>query len=237
VELLPRSTSFCRFNAKKDSVQILAANMAFVICVTSPANPPFRPRFIDRVLVHAAYGGAKAIIVLNKADLGIAPDVAERLVDYERIGYEVFLTQALSMAGVDALKTRIAGKRSVLVGQSGVGKSALLNALVGDSVRKTKDLCGKYDRGRHTTTDSFLFVADDGTGYADIPGVREFDMTLIEPRRLSEYFPEFRVLAESCRFKPCMHRDEPGCAVALALERGEINPDRYESYLRILEER
>lgn len=236
--LEPRRSLFWRYNEKGKAIQAIAANMDVVVCVTSAALPPFRPRFIDRVSLEPASEGLPFIIALNKTDLGVDDEVALRMEDYRRIGFETIELCASTGAGIEELRQRIGGKTSAFVGQSGVGKSSILNALEAGLGLKVGEVCEKYERGRHTTVSSIMAYLQDGvTRVIDTPGFRRLAVRGIAPVSLGACFPEIRKAQAGCSLGPrCKHVDEPGCAVLRAVESGSINDDRYESYLRILME-
>lgn len=240
VALGERKNSFVRFNQKGQSPQLLAANVDLVLCVASPASPPFRPRFLDRLLVQAEYSGIQGVIVLNKCELESDLDVAERLEDFNRIGYPVFRVSARTGDGLDALKNLVGGKFSVMVGQSGVGKSSLLNALAGDLALRVGELCQKYDRGSHTTTRATLLPVPtpEGLGWViDTPGIRRLVPHGMGANDLALYFREFAPLVGRCTFGlSCTHQTEPGCKIMEAVDAGVIHEDRYESFLRLRDE-
>ena len=233
-----RRNSFWRWNEKGKAVQAIAANVDLVVCVTSPRLPPFRPRFVDRVAILAELERIPLLIVLNKSDLGIDGWTGMRLDDYRRIGYEVAVCSAATGEGLEELRRRIDGLTSVFVGQSGVGKSSLLNALEPGLKFRVGEISDKYERGRHTTTWSALTVLGDGrTRIVDTPGFRRLAIRGISQETLAACFPEMRKLAEFCEYgSACRHVDEPGCRVREAVEFGGVHPDRYESYLRVREE-
>lgn len=236
--LAPRRSLFWRYNEKGKAIQAIAANMDVVVCVTSAALPPFRPRFIDRVSLEPAFEGLPFIIALNKTDLGVDDDVAARMDDYRRIGFETMELCASTGAGIETLRGRIRGKTSAFVGQSGVGKSSILNALESGLGLKVGQVCEKYERGRHTTVSSILACLQDGeTWVIDTPGFRRLAVRGIVPVSLGACFPEIRAAQAACALGPrCKHVDEPGCAVLRSVETGSIHEDRYESYVRILME-
>jgi ribosome biogenesis GTPase len=235
-DLVPRRTKLVRWNKKGRSPQVLAANADIAICVTSPASPPFRPRFIDRLIVAAETGGLVPLVLLNKKDLHTPADVTERLGHYERMGYQVLSCSARNGEGLPELIDVIRGRTAVFVGQSGVGKSSLLNALSPGLGLRVGDLSQKHDRGNHTTNYSILVPLDSGLRIIDTPGVRELELADVLPDEVGFHFRDFAPFMQSCSFQPCLHDDEPQCAVADAVRRGEIHHDRYESYLRILQE-
>jgi ribosome biogenesis GTPase / thiamine phosphate phosphatase len=232
--VLPRRTHLTRWNNKGRAPQVLAANADIVLCVTSPCAPPFRPRFIDRLIVAGETGGVTPVILLNKCDLPAEEEIGERLQYYRRMGYAVLCCSARTEEGIPELVRILAGKTAVFVGQSGVGKSSLLNAVCPGLGLRTGELSQKHDRGNHTTNVSALFALDDGMRIIDTPGIRELVISDVLPDEVGFHFRDFAPFMQSCAFQPCLHLDEPQCAVMLAVEKGEVHPDRYESYLRIL---
>ncbi len=240
-ELVERKNAFTRFNQKGMAPQLLAANVDLVLCVSTPAAPPFRPRFLDRVLVQAEQAQIPAIIIVNKWDLQEEDyDVDERLEDYRRIGYRVLPVSAKTGEGLDELLALLARRLSVMVGQSGVGKSSLINRLAPHAALKVGSLCEKYERGSHTTTMSRLIQLEGsgGSGYIiDTPGIRRLVPHGVGPEDVGLYFREFAPLIGQCTYGlSCSHRIEPGCKIMEAVAAGVIHEDRYESYLRLKDE-
>lgn len=233
---LPRENRFARWNRKRESWQIVAANIDLVFAVIASSNPPFRPRFVDRVLIAAAQGNVKAAVLVNKVDQGIDEWVAERIAVWESMGIEVLTSSADTGEGVDRLQQFIGSRTAVMFGPSGVGKSTLLNLLVPGLEQTTGEVSVKHDRGRHVTNFGRLIDAPWGGRLVDTPGVREILVRGIEPGELSHWFPEFAGIKGHCAFSPCSHRHEPDCVVLKAVEDGLIHPDRYENYLRIRDE-
>jgi ribosome biogenesis GTPase len=233
--LLPRRNVFGRFNEKGKASQAIAANVDLVACIVSPKYPPFRPRFVDRVAVLAEAARVPLLVVLNKVDLGLSEDDEDRLAEYQDLGYEVLTASAATGEGLDELRAALAGLTTVFIGQSGVGKSSILNALEPGLCRRTGEVSEKYNRGKHTTTMAELLTLADGeTRVADTPGFRRLALRGIEPDALVAYFPELARLAPDCDFGlSCRHVDESGCRIMRALQSGEVHPDRYESFLRI----
>jgi ribosome biogenesis GTPase len=248
--LLERRSIFGRqkaLGAGRASARILAANADLILVVTSPCSPPFRPRFLDRVLIQAEAQGIAAAVVCNKLDLsGGAPaedcpwlDVEERLEDFRRIGYPVLQVSAKTGQGMAALRDLIRGRKTVMVGQSGVGKSSIVNALTPEAAARVGRLNGKYDRGNHTTTLAEIIevpgAAEGGeTWLIDTPGIRRFVPCGVEPGDLALHMREFAPLAGRCSYGlSCTHRSEPGCKILEAVAAGIIHEDRYDSFLRI----
>ena len=236
-----RRNILTRFNQKGQKSQILAANIDVVLCMTSPLSPPFRPRFLDRLLVQAEISGITPVILCNKWDLFAGdPGVEERLSDYVRIGYKALHISAKTRQGLEELSSLMAGKTSVLMGQSGVGKTSLVNALLPGLSMKTGMVNEKYDRGNHTTSQSVmlrLYDFKEDTFLIDTPGIRRMVPDGIKTEDIILYMKEFAEFAGQCSFGlSCSHRSEPGCKILEAAAKGLIHPDRYESFLRIGDE-
>jgi ribosome biogenesis GTPase len=230
-----RKNLFSRFNQKGSASQLLAANIDIVLCICTPASPPFRPRFVDRVLLQADAAGIDALVICNKIDIYEEnPDVEERLEEFIKIGYRILRVSAKTGEGIEELRREIAGKTCVLTGQSGVGKSSILNALQPGLNIREGSLNEKYDRGVHTTTMSFMIDLDNAARLIDTPGVRRFIPDGIKKDELITLLREFAPLAGKCSFgMSCSHRIEPGCKIMEAVAAGVIHEDRYESFLRI----
>lgn len=242
VSLVTRKNHFVRLNQKGNSPQLLAANLDLLVIVTTPDEPPFRPRFVDRALIQADAEHIPVIILLNKADLEVDPDVYERISDWERIGYRVVEVSAKTGEGVSDFAQLLVGKLTAFVGQSGVGKSSIINALSSRLNLKTGEISYKYGKGSHTTTKGTLFHvhADNGTGQMDIidtPGVRRFVLHDIPAEDLALYFPEMEPIVGTCTWgASCTHTHEPGCKILEAVHAGVIHEQRYESWQRIKDE-
>ncbi len=232
LERLPRDNAFTRFNKKRRCPQSIGANFDILLAVSSPDNPPFRPRFLDRVFVSAPEN-CKKVLVLNKCDLDFDKGIKKRVKYFESIGVKVFYTSATSKKGIKALKKFLSGHRVLFVGQSGVGKSSLINALRDDISQLTGDISFSNNRGRHTTNFSALFLDESGSEFEiiDTPGIREIEVYGIEPEDLHFHYPDFDSLASECSFIKCRHISEKDCAVKFAVENGLIPEDRYLSYL------
>lgn len=250
VSLLPRRNEFVRWNIKKREPQLIAANLDYLLIVTTPAHPPFRPRFIDRALAQAEYQEITPVIVCNKYDLAEAQDEAfqRQLSTWEEIGYRVIRISAATGEGMEELARFIENKLSALVGQSGVGKSSIINVLDNSIVLKTGSLSQKYGRGTHTTTKGSLMhieLSESLVGglqgltadIIDTPGVRRFLLHDISADNLHLYFREFKPFVGKCSFgMSCSHTHEKGCAIKEAVEEGKISPIRYDSWMRIVQE-
>ena len=250
LSLLPRKNAFIRWNIKGRAPQLLAANLDYIILVTTPAEPEFRPRFIDRELVQAEYQNLTPIIVVNKYDLPEAQDIdfQNRLSIWEELGYKILRISAKSGEGLTELAELLTGKLSALVGQSGIGKSSLVNVLDNTCVLKTGSLSRKYGKGSHTTTKGTLMhihlnesivggVQNVFASIIDTPGVRRFVLNDIPADELALYFREFEPLIGKCKFGTrCKHESEPGCKILEAVQSGVISEERFESWKRIREE-
>jgi ribosome biogenesis GTPase len=227
-----RNNSFMRWNAKKGSNQTMVANMDLIVIVCSTDEPPFRPRFIDRAIVCA--GTNDILIVLNKCDLPLLEEEIERFELYETLGYKTLKISAYDEEGINLLYSTIENKSVAFIGQSGVGKSTIVNKLMGNEVHQvTAEVSQKYNRGKHTTNHAILFQKGN-TIIVDTPGVREIMVPHTASHLIGESFPEFRISEGKCSYDMCLHEHEPDCDVKRRVENGEINSDRYESYLRML---
>ena len=233
---LHRNNWFCRLNQKRRSPQYIAANIDLLLCFTSVKSPPFRPRFLDRVIIAAELGGVQPLIVVNKIDLGIEEETQIRLDHYKQMGFEVFHCSAETGEGLEELNKRMGSTRSAVFGQSGVGKSTLLNAIEPGISLKTAELSDKYDRGRHTTNYSIMIDRANEGQIIDTPGIRQLFLWGIEKELLGHYYPEMAPYWPECKFNGCSHRTEPDCKVREAVTSGKIHSDRYESYKRTYEE-
>lgn len=229
----PRQNRIARFNKKGKCAQTIAANIDQVLVVTSPEEPPFRPRFIDRVCVAAEIERIPVAICLNKIDLGVDRVIHKRLAVFSRIGYPILNISVKTGEGLAELRQLLWDKRTVLLGQSGTGKTSILNALLPGKDRKVGPISEKYNRGTHTTVLAYMETASEGWQLIDTPGVREFEPVGVLASELGWYFKDFLPFRERCQYPNCTHTLEPACGVNEAVEKAQIHPDRYESYLRL----
>ncbi len=212
--------------------KVIAANMDQLVVIGAVAEPRFRRGLLDRYLIVAERGELPMVLVVNKIDLGDFDHAL--LAEYIPLGVSYVTCSAETGEGLDAVRGLLTGKRSVLAGASGVGKSSLLNALVPGLDLPTREVRRADQRGRHTTTAATLYDLPFGGAVVDTPGIRELGLE-IDAADLPWYFPEIAALAPQCRFRDCSHTHEPGCAVIAAVEAGTLSERRYISYLRILE--
>ncbi|HUG94147.1 MAG TPA: ribosome small subunit-dependent GTPase A [Planctomycetaceae bacterium] len=213
---------------------ILVSNVDQVLIVASLADPPLKPGLIDRLLISAEKGGVRAIVCLNKCDL-VDPAAVQPLAGaLARLGYDVVLTSAADGRGLVRLRCLLAGHETVIAGQSGVGKSSLLNALEPKLNLQTDVVSGWTRKGRHTTRRAVLYRLGFGGWIADTPGVRQFELWDVQRDEVEGYFREFRPFVPLCKFADCLHLHEEGCGVQRAASLGLISPRRYESFVRIV---
>ena len=236
-KLLPRKNYIIRksINLSKQA-QIIAANLDQAFLVVTLASPRTSLGFIDRFLVTAEAYDIPASLVFNKLDL-FSDEGLEILADYkamyEKIGYPCYDVSALEGTGIEQVAGLLKDKVTLFSGHSGVGKSSLINALLPDLKLRTTEISEWHDKGMHTTTFAEMFELPQGGYIVDTPGIRELGVIDIEKNELSHFFPEMRARLNQCRFNSCRHINEPGCAVIKAVEDGEIELSRYESYLSI----
>ena len=217
---------------------IIASNIDVVFLLITINNPTTTTSFIDRFLVTAEAYGIEAVLIFNKIDTYDEPTLDEQLYlqyVYSNIGYRCLRVSATMKKGLDELKNIMQGKVCMFSGHSGVGKSTLVNALEPNLDLKTTTISSQHQQGQHTTTFAEMFELSFGTKIIDTPGIRGFGVVDMEPYEVSDYFPEFFVLKEQCKFNNCLHKEEPHCAVKSALEEDKISWSRYKSYLQILE--
>ena len=233
-EILPRRTALSRPDPHDPRVErVLAVNVDVVVNVVSVSSPPLRPGLIDRYLVAIQRGGAEPLICVNKIDLMQDPRELEVLDAYREIGVPVVLCSAATGAGISELMDALAGLTCVFSGQSGVGKSSVLNAICPSLALATHDVSAANNKGQHTTTSSSLHILANGAKVIDTPGIRQFGLWEISAEELRGYFHEFDRFSLDCPYADCTHTHEPGCEVRDAVRRGEIAQGRFDAYLRI----
>ena len=214
-----------------DYQQVLLANPDQAVFVFACAHPNPRLKMLDRFLVIAEKQMIPPVVVANKIDL--VDDPQEIFGLYEAIGYHVLYTSTKTGAGIEDLKTVLAGKISAFAGPSGAGKSSLLNAMQPGLGLAVNEISKAMNKGKHTTVTRQLFPLEEGGYVADTPGWKSLALWDTQPEEIDGYFPELRELVQHCQFSDCTHTHEPGCAVRRALDEGKIHPERYESYLRL----
>jgi ribosome biogenesis GTPase len=230
VEILPRGTALYRSNLR-GMTEPVVANLSRLLVVLAPVPVP--DLFVlDRYLAAAESGGVAGLLIVNKTELGIEPELREQLETFSTAGYRWLPCSVRTGEGIDAVLEVCAGQTAVLVGQSGVGKSSLVDRLIPGAGVEVGDLV-RQEEGRHTTTASKLFDLPRGGHLIDSPGVRDFAPAVDRLDGRSLGFVEVERLAPGCRFSDCRHMREPGCAVQGAVESGEMSPRRYESYRRL----
>ncbi|MFZ5822366.1 MAG: ribosome small subunit-dependent GTPase A [Chloroflexota bacterium] len=234
-EVEERKQAIVRLDPRPQGVyqQVLLANADQAVFVFACANPRPKLRMLDRFLVVAEKQGIPALIVANKIDLVEREQAQETFGLYPPLGYPVLYVSAKTGQGVEALRAALEGKVNALVGPSGAGKSSLLNALQPGLGLEVTEVSTAMKKGKHTTVVRQLFPLAGGGYVADTPGWKSLALWDTEPEELDGYFPELRSLVAGCQFSDCTHIHEPGCAVLAALERGEVHPHRYDSYLRL----
>ena len=249
-QVLERRTKLSRHAAgRKDRFeQVIVANIDMLVIVASVHEPKLRSGIIDRYIVAGVDGGLQIAIAINKIDLASEEEMDEALYFqdlYTEIGYPVYLVSAADDSGIEKLKSEIAGKTSVFAGHSGVGKSSIVNAILGRQAAQIGSLQRKYKGGAHTTAKTSLIeipfffgegAGDGNTFIADTPGVREFANFQLDTHNLKFAFVEFQKFQEYCAIPNCSHTHEPGCAVRQAVEDDRISIDRYSSYQKLFEE-
>lgn len=214
---------------------ILVANVDQVVIVVSLVEPDLKPHLIDRYLASAEQGGLLPIVCLNKADLVEAVPVQPLLGMYAQLGIPALLTSAANGLGIDRLREKLRGRQTVFSGQSGVGKSSLLNAIQPDLGLRVREVSDVNQKGKHTTTTAELIQLDFGGWVVDTPGIRQFQLWDIIAEEVEGFFPEMRPFVPLCAFPDCSHTHEERCAVKRAVLRRQISGSRYTSYLGMFE--
>lgn len=241
--LLRRTSILSR--VKKDSTRLndlgttknIASNIDLAVIVASAKDPALHPKFIDRYLLLLENSNIPTIICLNKSDL--KTEETTKILDiYRNLGIKVIETSTYTNQGITNLKEELRGKQAIFIGNSGVGKSSLTNALMDTETIKTSAISSKSKRGRHTTTSSKYYIWDEDSSIIDTPGIRSLDVSNLNPIEIQNYFKEFSNIKEKCKYKNCLHYQEPtaACTIKQAVENNTINKNRYQSYLRILKD-
>ena len=239
-KILPRSNYVARksTNLSKE-MQILAANIDHLFVLVTLKDPKTHPLFVDRFLVAAESFRIPVSLLFNKVDLYSDMEEAqyeEWAQQYERIGYSCYRLQGNKASSADFLKELMKGQQVMLGGNSGVGKSTVINALDASVRLRTGSISVAHQQGKHTTTFAEMHKLNFGAYVIDTPGIRSFGLVDLEKEHLGHYFPEIRAVMEACRFNNCLHLNEPGCAVRNALEAGQIAQQRYRNYVAMVEE-
>lgn len=240
-KILPRRNFVVRASPRrKHDLHLLAANIDQAVVIATIVHPTVKPGFIDRFLVMTERHEIPVTIVFNKADLYDDEDLAlflEFREVYEKIGYPVLATSVLEQRGLQAFKDTLQGKTTLVSGQSGVGKSSLVNVIQPKLELRTHEISDYSGKGQHTTTFAEMFELDFGGQIIDTPGIKTLGFNDKDSHNIAHSFREFFALSAQCRFgSSCLHRNEPGCAVHEALRKGQVSELRFNSYLGILEE-
>jgi ribosome biogenesis GTPase len=228
-QILERDNELSRPNLR-GNVEVLAANIELLLVVAA-ASPTPDWFIVDRYLCAAESMGARAAVIFNKTDIAAAD---ANHADYGDIGYDTVRCSAISGENIEQISELLRGQTAIIVGQSGVGKSSIINTLLGSDSLRTAEISSKTREGRHTTVNSEMLELPGGARIIDSPGVRDYAPALREIGQVLQGFHEIESAGQSCRFANCRHLREPGCAVKEAVESGTISARRYESYRRLL---
>jgi ribosome biogenesis GTPase len=230
----PRHGVLCR--TSRGRRHVIVANVDLLLIVGSAAEPGLKPNLIDRLLVTAEQAGIQPVVCINKIDLIAIEDLQPLVGVYGQLGYTVLQLSVTRHWGIRRLQQLIRGRRSVVVGQSGVGKSSLLNAIEPDLELKVSAVSMENEKGRHTTTAARLVPLEAGGYVVDTPGIRQFQLWDVIPEEVAGLFPDLRPLITQCHFPNCTHVHEADCAVKHAVAEGRLDTRRYESYCQMLDE-
>lgn len=236
-KILPRETSFFRVDPdpSEKKIQLLAANFNYIFCVMS-LNNNFNLKRLERLIILSYNSGAIPIVVLTKSDL--VKSTEPYITEIKKIvsDISVITTSIITGDGFEKIKKFLVfNNKILLIGSSGVGKSSLINTIVGKDILKTSQIREWDDRGRHTTVSRKMIILENGAKIIDTPGIRSFGMMNIE-NAIDHYFHDIVMLVEQCKFKNCTHRSEPGCAIRNALKNGLLSGERYDNYKLLLKE-
>lgn len=213
--------------------RIIASNVDQIVAIVSTKQPTLKTGLIDRMILVAERENLKFVLCINKIDLIKGPEINDVMDTYRKLRYSIVASSAETGAGIDTLKNILKNKFSVFIGQSGVGKSSILNILQPGLNIKVREISNYSNKGKHTTSSVTAVPCDFGGFIADTPGFRDFGLWGIEKEELGFLYREFRRYADKCKFNPCFHVHEPHCAVKDALQRGAISEMRYNNYVRI----
>lgn len=223
-----------RFTGQADA-HVLAANVDIGVIVASVDNPPFNQNLVDRYLIVCDYGKVKPLLCLTKTDLSEkTPDIVKYY--QEKLGIEVVQTSATLSTGIEEISAKLQDKVAVVLGKSGVGKSTLINAINPDFGIRTNEVSEKSHEGRHTTTSSQMYAWSENSYIIDTPGIRALNIEHIDPLDLQYYFPEFEEQRAHCKYNDCVHIHEPACGIKDAVSEEHISSERYNSYIKLVEE-
>ncbi len=213
--------------------QVIASNMDYLIITVSADEPPYNKRLIDRMIIAAEQGSMTPVICVNKCDLFPASDMLDDLAVYSALGIELFIISTKTGENFDSFANFLSGKNSVMSGPSGVGKSSIINAIFGEEQQIINIISQRTNKGQHTTSYSKMFALPDSGLLVDTPGIREFFPWGIGKEELPFFFHDFDDYFRDCKYLPCSHTHEPDCKIIEAVESGDIDPERYQSYLNI----
>ena len=223
-----------RDNELKRQDKLIAANIDQLWLVVA-IEPHYEFELIDRYLIMAENSNLPIGIIVNKIELSSNKSKTENdFLNYQSLGYDVHFLSVKKQINLDFFKEQLVNKSHIFLGQSGVGKSSLINSLIPDLQLRVSEISSKSKLGKHTTTNTTIYHIPSGGDLIDSPGVREFQLDSLTELEIKSGFKEFRALSDACRFRDCRHINEPNCAVKESLDQGKINPNRYQSYLNIL---
>ena len=223
-----------RDNELKRQDKLIAANIDQLWLVVA-IEPHYEFELIDRYLIMAENSNLPIGIIVNKIELSTTKSQTENdFQNYKSLGYDVHFLSVKKQINLDFFKEQLVNKSHIFLGQSGVGKSSLINSLIPDLQLRVNEISSKSKLGKHTTTNTTIYHIPSGGDLIDSPGVREFQLDSLTELEIKSGFKEFRALSDACRFRDCRHINEPNCAIKESLDQGKINPNRYQSYLNIL---
>lgn len=236
-DIAPRRNVLSRARSELETEHVMMANVDLAALVFAVREPEPRLGLLDRYLALCEGAGIPALIIFNKVDLGVTPEVEQAMALYAGLGYPVEQTSATSGRGIAELRAWLAGRASLLTGPSGVGKSSLMNIILPDANQRTGEISVATGKGRHTTTGARLLPLPEGGWLADTAGIRELALWNTATETLPQCFVELRPFADDCEYEDCAHdQDSEGCALRAALMEGRIAPSRWESFTRLLAE-